>query len=289
MKTKKVVVGAIAATMFSLSVCSVAPAVVAADETVQISVATAEVKAGEQFVVDVSIADIPSAGIQGIDFSINFDPSLVTIDSITAGNLTQTGADDVDSSAALAPLFDYSLSNEDGYVSLVWSTSLDDATYRMKGNGTFCTIKGTVSGNAAEGAVSKLEIVPTVRETYPGSGSLNAKIVCGYSIGKEDFSYAVSTTDGSVKVLGESSSTPIVRGDANCDGSVNMADAVLIMQSLANPDRFGVDSTDAASITAQGALNADVVGGTADKGGDGVTNKDALQIQMYKLNLVTEL
>lgn len=288
MKTKKVVVGAIAAAMLSLSVCSVAPAVVAADETVQISVGTAEVKAGEQFTVDVTIADIPSAGIQGVDFSINFDSSLVTIDSITAGNLTKTGADDVDDSAALSPLFDYSLSNEDGYVNLIWSTSLDDSTYWLKGNGTFCTIKGTVSGTAAEGAVSKLEIVPTGRETYTGSGASNAKIICGYTAGTETISYATKTTDGSVKVLGNSSST-ITRGDANCDGSVNMADAVLIMQSLANPNKYGVDSTDAASITAQGNLNADVVGGADDKGGDGVTNKDALRIQMYKLSLVSEL
>lgn len=41
MKTKKVVVGAVASAMLSLSVCSIAPAV-AAGETVQISVGTAD-------------------------------------------------------------------------------------------------------------------------------------------------------------------------------------------------------------------------------------------------------
>ena len=46
MKTKKVVVGAIAATMLSLSVCSLAP-VVAAGETVQISVGKATAEVGE--------------------------------------------------------------------------------------------------------------------------------------------------------------------------------------------------------------------------------------------------
>ena len=41
MKTKKIVIGAMAAAMLSLSVCSIAPAV-AADETVQISASKTE-------------------------------------------------------------------------------------------------------------------------------------------------------------------------------------------------------------------------------------------------------
>ena len=70
-------------------------------------------------------------------------------------------------------------------------------------------------------------------------------------------------------------------GDANCDGQVNMADAVLIMQSIANPDKYGEGQPD--GITAQGVKNGDV-----DNHGDGITNKDALKIQQFKLNLITE-
>lgn len=70
----------------------------------------------------------------------------------------------------------------------------------------------------------------------------------------------------------------IVKGDANCDGNVNMADAVLIMQSLANPDKYGVKGTDETHITEQGMLNADM-------NGDGVTNADALEIQRILLKL----
>ncbi|HOH87246.1 cohesin domain-containing protein, partial [Ruminococcus sp.] len=72
MKTKKVVVGAIAATMLSLSVCSLMPAA-AAGETVQINAGTTSAKAGETFSVDVSLADIPSSGIQAIDFAVAYD------------------------------------------------------------------------------------------------------------------------------------------------------------------------------------------------------------------------
>lgn len=61
-------------------------------------------------------------------------------------------------------------------------------------------------------------------------------------------------------------------GDANTDGEVTIADAVLIMQALANSDEF--------KLTAQGEINADVVGN------DGVTGNDALAIQMVVANLI---
>ena len=64
-------------------------------------------------------------------------------------------------------------------------------------------------------------------------------------------------------------------GDANCDEQVNMADAVIIMQSIANPDTY--------KLTAQGEINADT-----DGSGD-ITNKDALTIQQYRLNIITAL
>lgn len=64
----------------------------------------------------------------------------------------------------------------------------------------------------------------------------------------------------------------IAYGDANCDGDVNLADAVLIMQYLANPAKY--------SISDQGMLNADVIGN------DGVTNKDALEIQKLTLGII---
>ena len=61
-----------------------------------------------------------------------------------------------------------------------------------------------------------------------------------------------------------------------------MSDAVLIMQSLSNPDKYGLNGTDDSAITKQGLINADVFAH-----GDGVTNNDALEIQKYKLDLIT--
>ena len=73
-------------------------------------------------------------------------------------------------------------------------------------------------------------------------------------------------------------------GDANCDGQVDMSDIVLIMQSLANPDKYGLKGSDKNHITAQGEKNADV-----DTSSKGVTSNDALRIQEFLLGNVKSL
>ena len=65
-------------------------------------------------------------------------------------------------------------------------------------------------------------------------------------------------------------------GDANCDGKVDVSDAVLIMQTLSNPSKY--------QLTEQGKANADCSGD-----GDGVTNSDALAIQKFMLSLIDKL
>ena len=67
-------------------------------------------------------------------------------------------------------------------------------------------------------------------------------------------------------------------GDANSDGQVDLSDAVMIMQALANPNKYGVGGTDAHAITEQGWKNADCNGAA-----DGVSTNDALAIQMFLL------
>lgn len=85
----------------------------------------------------------------------------------------------------------------------------------------------------------------------------NMKLASGGSV--------ITPEDGNVK-----------HGDSNCDGKINLADAVLIMQVKANPSKY--------TMTAQGEKNADCSGS-----GDGVTNKDALAIQRFLLGILTSL
>ena len=73
-------------------------------------------------------------------------------------------------------------------------------------------------------------------------------------------------------------------GDANCDGGVDMSDVVLIMQSLANPNKYGLNGTDKTHITTKGQTNGDV-----DISVKGITSNDALRIQEFLLGKVTNL
>ena len=63
-----------------------------------------------------------------------------------------------------------------------------------------------------------------------------------------------------------------------------MSDAVLIMQVLANPNKYGLKGSDPTHITMQGIADGDVEGS-----GNGITSNDALAIQKYLLKLVKSL
>ena len=55
-----------------------------------------------------------------------------------------------------------------------------------------------------------------------------------------------------------------------------MSDAVLIMQSIANPNAY--------KITDQGKVNGDVF-----ENGSGITNQDAVTIQKYLVGMISKL
>ena len=71
---------------------------------------------------------------------------------------------------------------------------------------------------------------------------------------------------------------PTKSGDVNCDEQMDMADAVLIMQALANPNKYGENGTAENHLTAQGKVNGDM-------NGDGLTVGDAQTIQKILLGL----
>ena len=88
------------------------------------------------------------------------------------------------------------------------------------------------------------------------------------------------TTEPSMAQIGADEPTTVgggtLYGDANNDGAVDVSDATLIMQSLANGDEYKLDE--------KGADNADV-----ENRGDGVTAMDALAIQQYLNGSVASL
>lgn len=270
MKTKRIVIGAMAAAMLSLSVCSFAPAL-AADKTVQVSVGSQTVEAGGTFKVDVTIADIPAEGIQGAQFTLDFDSSVITIDSVEEGALVKSVTSDP--VASVLSSFNSFKDNDNGILSFMWATSVDSADYLLKGEGVFCTITGTVASDAKPGK-SEIKIVPTNRETFTESGVINEYIDIGYNKNGEKFRYNVETVSGiiTIKDNGAGGSTTggsgkYRKGDANVDGEINMGDVTSIIQHIGNRDEY--------ELSEQGVKNAEV-------NGDGIlTAEDAVEIQRY--------
>ena len=91
-------------------------------------------------------------------------------------------------------------------------------------------------------------------------------------------------TESTTTTTFDTEKTVTLAGDANCDGSVDMSDVVLIMQALANPNKFDTKGTDDHRITEQGTVNADV-----SERGNGMTTADALEIQRYLLHIISKL
>ena len=98
---------------------------------------------------------------------------------------------------------------------------------------------------------------------YAWGGDDFKGVVKGYKGSKAE-EYAIKYNTGFETLISEKS------GDSNGDGRIDMSDAVLIMQTIANPSKY--------KLTEQGSKNADM-------DGDGVTNADALAIQKKLLKL----
>ena len=92
---------------------------------------------------------------------------------------------------------------------------------------------------------------------------------------------AASTTATTTDATTTTTGGDILYGDANCDEKVDVSDAVMILQALANTDKYGVDGTDPTHITEQGMINAD-----CNLSRDGVTTADALSVQKKVVGLI---
>ncbi|MCM1506496.1 MAG: hypothetical protein NC177_05100 [Ruminococcus flavefaciens] len=121
--------------------------------------------------------------------------------------------------------------------------------------------------------------VDGTKYTSSGDGTITVDVKAGsHTITKADSAnlfYMVYAGEGSSTTTSSSSDNKVY-GDANTDGKVSLADAVLIMQALSNPNNY--------KLTAEQQDLADVY-----NRGDGVTPIDALSIQKYDLEIITEL
>ena len=180
------------------------------------------------------------------------------------------------------------------------STITTTKSTTSKSNATTTTIKTTTSittTSEKELKISETEIYIKVGEKYSIKANQD-----NLTYTSSDEGIAIASNKGVISgtkkgqavitVINKSKDTASITvhviepkyGDANGDNDISIADAVIIMQSLANPDMYGLDGKAETHITDIGYINAD-----CSNPGDGVTNADALAIQKYKLSLIKSL
>ena len=145
--------------------------------------------------------------------------------------------------------------------------------------------------SAIIGAEDKVEIMwilpDSIAGATPDKSIVNPEgnVVFGYYYGESDtitidnveVYYAEVPTEPTTEEL-----KPTLLGDANCDGSVDMSDVVMVMQCTLNPKKYDVDGASDDHITEIGKINGDVDGKA------GLTPNDALIIQRFTLKLIED-
>ncbi len=279
MRLKKIAFGIIPVLALSCTVLYAIPAN-GAESTVKISASNETVSAGEQFAVSISLSDIPETGIQGAEFAVTYDNSIVSVEKVEIGELAKTGADDADGIAQI-PSFGSVIFKQKNAVVLSYSVAENNPKYYMHGEGVMCTIKGTVLENASAGSVAEFKIVPNPRKTNnSGTAVNNNKIWLGYdSDPDEDITnyifYDSEVSHGSVTVSGSDITDDGVKGDATGDGIVDIADVVATASYVGDPI--------ANTLSDKALILCDV-----HNSGDGVTGSDVLMIQQYVAKIIKE-
>lgn len=265
MKAKRTIACAAALAMLASSAVSFSAS---AANAVTLKVGEATAQASESFTVDVSVKDVPATKINVLDFALSYDSSALTIESVKLGPAGDTASGD--STASEAPILSSKITTN--AVNISWSTGLNSASWIAE-EGVVFTITGTVNADAADGKYP-IQIQPIDRETYPGSGEKNSKVLVGYVYGTDSATYEVNAEDGFVEVTskGETTTTTTVTtdseqpgtsttttasttakpgsdtnpvdpdvlyGDVNVDGKVSLVDAVMLNKAVADVVTLG--------------------------------------------------
>ena len=267
MKAKRTIACAAALAMLASSAVSFSAS---AANAVTLKVGEETAQASESFTVDVSVKDVPATKINVLDFALSYDSSALTIESVKLGPAGDTASGD--STASEAPILSSKITTN--AVNISWSTGLDSASWIAE-EGVVFTITGTVNADAAAGKYP-IQIQPIDRETYPGSGEKNSKVLVGYVYGTDSATYEVNAEDGFVEVTskGETTTTTtttvttdseqpgtstttaastaakpgsdtnlpnpdVLYGDVNVDGKVSLVDAVMLNKAVADVVTLG--------------------------------------------------
>ncbi|MGN1481729.1 cohesin domain-containing protein [Porcipelethomonas sp.] len=239
MRTKKFLAGAVA----SLMLAAAMPTVMAAD-SFEVAISNTTAKAGEDFTLTLDMSEIPAAGINGCDFGIQYDSSVLTITDLDLGDLAKGDSSEVD---GMPDPFEYNI--EDDLISVIYGVGTTDTNYYMTGSGTLLTISGTVNSTAAAGTKSELKVV-AIDRTSNNTVNTDA-IFANYDANGTVTLYTPVFTDGYVEVTSDSTEdkteasiefgTPTKLGDVNNDSQITSTDVVLLNKYLLSTSEYPLE------------------------------------------------
>lgn len=248
----KKIISAVTTVAVATMVCSFSAYAV---NSVNISAGTVGAEVGKSFSIDISI-EVPETGIQGMEFAVDYDETVITMQKCDYSGLGITNG------RTEPKEFSYSIDAEDGVVNCSFYTANEDGTNWIKKSDAKITLTGTVNKDVSAGSYA-VAIKPIIREG-------NESVFAGYYDGDSLVQYPITATNGAIIVGGTVAG---LRGDANCDGSIDISDVVAIAGFVGNPT--------VNSLTEQGLINADV-----QNTGDGISAGDALMIQQYLAGII---
>lgn len=199
-----------------ITAAMVGTAVYAADKVnAELSEAYA-VEDGE-YTVYLSLDNVPQNGISGIDLAVEYDSTMLSVDSVESLVKDKTDTSNV--------MFD--TYNKNGRVNICWMV---DSDRTLSGPGKVFAISGKVLSGVSAGSETKLEVVPVSRTIYDGSSAVNDGIFIGYSVNDDEVCYDVSSTAGRVMVT--------ANGDVNVDGVVDEEDVAIVLKHTAKDEEI---------------------------------------------------
>ncbi|MCR5708657.1 MAG: cellulase family glycosylhydrolase [Ruminococcus sp.] len=139
--------------------------------------------------------------------------------------------------------------------------------------GKYAASEGSNINGGTKGAG---KTVPVDSTTAPAATTTTRATTSAVTTTATTTTTARSEESGTATASSKNTEDVVMYGDANTDGKVSVADAVAILQFIANKDKYG--------LKGQGLDNADCY-----DPGDGITAMDALAIQKYDAKAITSL
>ena len=204
--------------------CSIS---VFADENVTLSVDNGKVSAGETISVNVDISNNP--GVLALSFKINFDNSVLSIDSIDKGSVTGF--------TLLTTLNDPNVDK----TSIDQLTITGDAADAVTQNGTLCTLNFTVKDDAKTG-LYPIEIIEcmivdeNIDEVETVIQNSNIQINGITEIGDINFDGKRNDVDAAlllkhISEISKLDSNQLLYADVYVDGKIDMLDVIAIQKN----------------------------------------------------------